>query len=224
MEQIQAQQRENDNLRREMAEREAQQRAAELEREKQEALKSLELRRQQDAEAARLQRQQEAEAARLQRQQEAEAARLQRQREAEAARQRELAIQRQQDENRRKLEDFKKQERRQKKQARLGASTSEAIRDLRHQIKERYQLDCLIWSLKGARAADRPVGEDLMERADAILDEIEERVNSWREEDWTPEEWQKARVIRERVKKAGKRRWKNNPPWTEVVERDEWDI
>jgi hypothetical protein len=178
MEQNQAQQREIENLRREMAEREG-------------AFKRQELRRQQDAEAAR---------------------------------QHELAIQRQQDENRRRLEEFKKQERRRKKQARLGASTSEAIRDLRHQIKERYQLDCLIWSLKGARAADRPVGEGLMERADAILDEIEQRVDSWRQEDWTPEEWKKAIIIRERVKKGGKRRWKNNPPWTEAVERDEWEI
>jgi hypothetical protein len=191
MEHNQAQQREIDDLKREIAEREGQEMAARLEREQQETFKRRELRRQQ---------------------------------EAEAARQRELAIQRQQDENRRRIEEFKKQERQQKKQARLGASTSEAIRDLRHQIKERYQLDCLIWSMKGARAGDQPVGEGLMERADAILDEIEQRVDSWREEDWTTEEWKKAREIRERVKKGGKRRWKNDPPWSTVVEQDEWDM
>lgn len=63
-------------------------------------------------------------------------------------------------------------ERRQKKQVRLRASTSDAIRDFRHQIKERYQLDCLIWSLKGARGTDRPMAEDMMVRVDAILDEL----------------------------------------------------
>ncbi|KAG0645572.1 hypothetical protein D0Z07_8511 [Hyphodiscus hymeniophilus] len=140
------------------------------------------------------------------------------------ARQRERKFQLEQDNDRRRFEESMKQKQQEEKEARLGASTPEAIRDLRHQIKERYQLDCLIWSLKGARVADRAVGEDFMVRADAILDEIQLRVYSWRQEDWTPEEWEKARDIRERVKRGGKRRWKNNPPWNDTVAQDEWEM
>lgn len=101
---------------------------------------------------------------------------------------------------------------------RVKKTTPEALRGLRDLIRQRYQLDMFIWSLKGARAPDRPIVEESMEKADAVLQEICAMVDTWEENEafWTPQEWVLASKIKEQVMKSGKRVWRNNPPWNEV--------
>lgn len=105
-----------------------------------------------------------------------------------------------------------------KKRERIKKTTPEALRDLRDLIRQRYQLDMHIWSLKGARAPDRPIVEEAMVKADSVLQEICEIVDTWEQNEafWTPQEWALASRIKEQVMKGGKRVWRNNPPWNEV--------
>lgn len=103
-------------------------------------------------------------------------------------------------------------------QERLKLTSPEALRGLRDLIRTRYKLDMEIWSLKGVRKPDRPIVEEKMEMADAILMEIYAVVETWEENDkiWTPQEWVLAREVKERLLAEGKRWWKNNPPWNET--------
>jgi len=105
-----------------------------------------------------------------------------------------------------------------RRRERMKKTTPEALRDLRDLIRQRYQLDMHIWSLKGARAPDRPIVEESMEKADSVLQEICAMVETWEENEafWTPQEWALASRIKEQVMKGGKRVWRNNPPWNEV--------
>lgn len=100
---------------------------------------------------------------------------------------------------------------------RAQATTPETLRALRDLIRQRYQLDMYIWSLKGARGPDRHIVESNMEKADAVLREINNIVDNWSENDkvWTKEEWKSASLIRAKIKADGKRIWKDNPPWNE---------
>jgi hypothetical protein len=100
---------------------------------------------------------------------------------------------------------------------RLKLTSPEALRGLRDLIRARYALDMEIWSLKGARKSNRPIVEEKMGRADAILMEIYSMVETWEENDkvWTTQEWELARDVRKRILEKGKRQWKDNPPWNE---------
>jgi hypothetical protein len=101
--------------------------------------------------------------------------------------------------------------------AKLKLTSPEALRWLRDLIRTRYDLDMEIWSLRRARRPDRPVVEEKMKKADAILTEIYTMVRTWEENDklWTPEEWELAQDIKERILADGKRMWMENPPWNE---------
>ena len=112
----------------------------------------------------------------------------------------------------------KAREQKGREQRRLKLTSPEALRGVRDLIRTRYALDAEIWSLKGARKPDRPVVEEKIEKADAVLLEIYTIVESWEENDriWTPQEWELARDIRERILAEGKRWWENNPPWNET--------
>lgn len=105
-----------------------------------------------------------------------------------------------------------------KRREKIKKTTPESLRILRDLIRQRYQLDMHIWSLKGARAPDRPIVEADMEKADSVLQEIYAMVETWdeNEADWTPQEWALASRIKEQVMKGGKRVWRNNPPWNEA--------
>lgn len=107
--------------------------------------------------------------------------------------------------------------REQRRLERLKLTSPEALRGVRDLIRTRYALDAEIWSLKGARKPDRPVVEEKMARADAVLLEIYTMVESWEQSDkvWTPQEWELARDIKERILAEGKRWWEDSPPWNE---------
>lgn len=117
----------------------------------------------------------------------------------------------------RDAEELKAQERDKARRDRIQATTPEALRSLRDLIRTRYELDMYIWSLKGARGPDRPLVVEKMEKADAVLLEINNIVDTWTENDkiWTKEEWRLAVNIRDRVKEDKKRWWAGNPPWNE---------
>jgi hypothetical protein len=112
-------------------------------------------------------------------------------------------------------------ERRQRRLERLKLTTPEALRGLRDLIRQRYQLDMFIWSLRDARGPDRPIVIEKMEKADAVLLEIYSMVETWEENDqvWTEEEWALAQKIKERLQAGGKRWWENNHPWNEAQQR-----
>jgi hypothetical protein len=120
-------------------------------------------------------------------------------------------------ENERVQKERERKEREQRRLERLKLTSPEALRGLRDLIRTRYALDMEIWSLKGARKPNRPVVEEKMGRADAILMEIYNMVETWEENDkvWTPQEWELARDVKKRILEKGKRQWKDNPPWNE---------
>lgn len=142
--------------------------------------------------------------------QEQERQKIARQREAER-------LSREQLEKERKRKERERKEREQRRLERLKLTSPEALRGLRDLIRARYALDMEIWSLKGARKSNRPIVEEKMGRADAILMEIYSMVETWEENDkvWTTQEWELARDVKKRILEKGKRQWKDNPPWNE---------
>jgi hypothetical protein len=152
--------------------------------------------------------------------------RLIRERELQVQEQERQSIARQQENERRdreRVEEERKQKERERKERerrrleRLKLTSPEALRGLRDLIRTRYALDLEIWSLKGARKPNRPVVEEKMRKADAILTEIYNMVETWEENDkvWTQQEWELARDIKKRILEKGKRQWKDNPPWND---------
>lgn len=98
---------------------------------------------------------------------------------------------------------------------RLQTISTDTLRQLRDLIRTRYELDVEIWSLRKVRKPDRPIVEEKMERADAVLSEIFAIVRAWNstEKSWTKSEWEKAKDIQKRILADGKRQWSSNPPW-----------
>src|SRR5271170_5003789 len=91
-----------------------------------------------------------------------------------------------------------KKEREQRRLERLKVTSPEALRGLRDLIRTRYALDMEIWSLRGVKRPDRPIVEERMGKADAVLEEIYNMVATWEENSkvWTPQEWELARDIK----------------------------
>lgn len=120
-------------------------------------------------------------------------------------------------EKEREQKERERKEREQGRLERLKLTSPEALRGLRDLIRTRYALDMEIWSLKGVKRPDRPIVEERMGKADAVLEEIYNMVDTWEENDkvWTPQEWELARDIKARIQAGGKRVWKDNPPWNE---------
>lgn len=100
---------------------------------------------------------------------------------------------------------------------RLKSTEPENLRALRDNVRRKYQLDIDIWAERGVRRPDRPLVVKKMEEADAVLDEILQMVNTWEESDniFNAAEWKLAEQIKARLLMDGKRRWANNPPWTQ---------
>lgn len=99
-----------------------------------------------------------------------------------------------------------------------AAISSEELFLLREHLRTRHSLDGEIWSLRHVRQPDRPVVEDRMEEADAVLHQIVAVVQSWNRESsesWNAEEWVLAEEIQKRLLADGKRWWVGNPPWME---------
>ena len=116
------------------------------------------------------------------------------------------AIQRAKDERNAKIKKMKE-------------SSPETLRDLRELIRNRYQMDVEIWSLRSARKADRPKVLEKMVVADAIMEEIWMTVGTWENQqdgNWTDEEWVRVQEIKARLQSDGKRIWEGNPPWADA--------
>jgi hypothetical protein len=120
-------------------------------------------------------------------------------------------------ENERLAAEQRKEEQRLRK---LKQASPETLRTLRELIRNRYELDVKIWGLRGARRPDRPIVEDKMEKADAVMQEILEMVWLWgnnADRTWIAEEWVKVQSIRKRLQEGGRREWAGHPPWDERV-------
>ena len=97
----------------------------------------------------------------------------------------------------------------------LQTVSPDTLRSLRELIRERYELDVEIWSLRNVRRPDRWIVEKKMDKADAILLKIFSIVHAWdgTEGSWTAIEWNQAKQIQGRVLAEGKRWWAGNAPW-----------
>lgn len=117
--------------------------------------------------------------------------------------------------NKERLKREHQQQRQDERMRRLHTISTDTLRELRDLIRIRYELDVEIWSLRKVRKPDRPIVEEKMERADAVLTEIFAIVRAWdsTEKSWTKSEWEKAKDIQKRILADGKRQWSSNPPW-----------
>ncbi|OAP64494.1 hypothetical protein AYL99_00466 [Fonsecaea erecta] len=95
--------------------------------------------------------------------------------------------------------------------------TPEELRRLRELMRQRYALDLEIWSLRKVGNYNKPIVEDKMRRADALLACIRATVASMDGRDYFHHEddYRKLRDIKARVMKDGKKEWVQNPPWNE---------
>jgi len=93
----------------------------------------------------------------------------------------------------------------------------ERMRQLRELIRQKYELDVEIWSMRKVKRWNRHKVEAKMEKADEIYAEIISTVRSWdgNPRYWKKHEWKKAQEVQRRLQAPGKRVWKSNPPWEE---------
>lgn len=189
-----------------------------------ERLESAQLRQVQDEQHRRERERMKRETERLRNQREIEAARSRaleeinrRHNEELEARRRDKAVNAAKRELERVANEQRRLERERERIARQKVISPEAIRELRDLIRTRYQLDVHIWSLKGTRGPNRKIVLTDMEKADAILMEINARVESWEENAtlWTEEEWKVAQQIKQRIQLDGKKMWNGQGPWNE---------
>lgn len=131
-------------------------------------------------------------------------------REAEA---REIEVQRVQMIERQQEMQRQAQEQRQR-QERLRRASPQSLRRLRGLIRQRYERDIVVWNRRSVLRADRDLVMIEGRKADLILAEIREIVESWTEADgWTPEEWRMAKKIKECLAHGDQRMWEEHPPW-----------
>ena len=94
---------------------------------------------------------------------------------------------------------------------------NEELRNLRELLRQRYTLDLEIWGLRKVGTYNRPIVEDKMKKADALLVRIRALVLSMDHRDHfrTDAEYSKFTDVKMRVLASGKREWMRNPPWDE---------
>lgn len=124
-----------------------------------------------------------------------------RQQEAEFYRQQQIENQRQEAETRRLNQ--------------LRQATPEALRRVRELIRARYELDVYIWNCRGVQKADQEIVIREGTKADAILKEIHDIVDTWEESEWNPKEWEIAKKIKENLQSGEQRVWADNHPWND---------
>lgn len=109
----------------------------------------------------------------------------------------------------------REQRKRDMERMKLQMVSPDTLRNLRELIRERYELDVEIWSLRNVRRPDRWIVEEKMEKADAVLLKIFTIVHAWdtTQGSWTEAEWKQAKEVQTRVLAEGKRWWAGNPPW-----------
>jgi hypothetical protein len=122
-------------------------------------------------------------------------------------------------EEKRRMEADRIAAERNRERARLNKmkqTSPETLRDLRELIHERYELDVKIWALRSVRKQDRPIVQNKMDKADAVMEDILLMVDMWGDNSdgrWDSEEWEKVGIIRKKLFEGGHRRWADNPPW-----------
>jgi hypothetical protein len=122
-------------------------------------------------------------------------------------------------EEKRRMEADRIAAERKRERARLNKmkqTSPETLRDLRELIRERYELDVKIWALRSVRKQDRPIVQNKMDKADAVMEDILLMVDMWGDNSdgrWDPEEWEKVGIIRKKLFEGGHRRWADSPPW-----------
>lgn len=146
-------------------------------------------------------------------------------RDRERAKQEKLEIARREEERQRKVAEKQRAEKeridrdrrlQQEKLRRLKEASPETLRVLRELIRNRYELDVGIWGLRSARRPDRWIVLDMMDKSDAIMQEIHAMIGAWgdnRDKAWSDEEWEKVESIRKRLQNGGYQTWADNPPW-----------
>jgi len=99
-----------------------------------------------------------------------------------------------------------------------NSNSLKALRELRELIRARYELDICVWNARDVLEANRPNVEKKMIQSNAILQDIQSRVQKWSGEDpasgWTPEEWKLAQEVKTRLLAPGKRDWIKEPLWS----------
>jgi hypothetical protein len=123
----------------------------------------------------------------------------------------------QREERKRERDERQREERRKK----MEEASAETLCNLRELIRDKYRLDVEIWGLRGVRRPDRWLVEQMMEKADAVMEEIMTTVGVWEHNNdglWDPAEWERVQDIRRRLRSGGKRTWSDNPPWNEARE------
>jgi hypothetical protein len=85
-------------------------------------------------------------------------------------------------------------------------------------MRRRYELDTEIWASRRTSPGDRPIIEKKMQQADAILEEIRDRIRSFggQEEAFTDKELDMLEDIWRRITIDVQRCWMKNPPWSET--------
>ena len=95
----------------------------------------------------------------------------------------------------------------------------EELRELRELIRQRYQLDVVIWNMRWYSERDHDVVHEKMKKADALLSKIRRIISSMDSPEYfdtSKKDYEKFGQIRDRIMKGGKRNWKNHPPWEDV--------
>jgi hypothetical protein len=91
----------------------------------------------------------------------------------------------------------------------------EKLRDLRELIRKRYALDVEIWEKKDIVYGSRSVVQELMDRSDATLREIEDIILDFDSRECFDSEMdhRKFQRIKDLIFQSGKRDWNQDPPW-----------
>jgi hypothetical protein len=111
----------------------------------------------------------------------------------------------------------REKEKEKERKAKARSVSPEKLRELRDLIRLRYELDVEIWNYRGVRLPDRPIVEEKMQRADAVLQQIIDTIRGWggTEDSWTSEELDKIEEVWHRITAEGKRWWMQDPPWND---------
>lgn len=120
---------------------------------------------------------------------------------------------RQFDERQRALEQQEAENRRQEQ---LRKTTPDALLHLQDLIRTRHELDLDIWRNRHVNRANQDVLIQKGKRADEILQQIYNIVDTWSENDgWDAKEWEVASKIKYNLESGNQRVWGSNPPWNE---------
>jgi hypothetical protein len=91
------------------------------------------------------------------------------------------------------------------------------LRQLRELLRQRYDLDLEIWNRRKVGVYNRPIVEESMRKADALLLRIRALVVTMDRREYfnSDAEYMRFKEVKARIGENGKRSWIQNPPWDE---------